>query len=165
MYVSEISAINVPFTFYCACGTAEEIALVDSGAMENFMDNQMVERLGIRKWEMTTPHRVFNVDGSKNKQGILTHYRLLRVKKGKEEDLQQFYITSLGRDRAILGYPWLHRFCYAQALGVVGVGSLSVERSWRIKVRSGRPSCRASQGQNHGVRRDCRGSGEVRQSA
>ena len=59
----------------------------------------------------------------------------------------------------------LLRYCYAQALGVVDVGSLSVELSWRIRVRSGRPSCRASQGQNHGVRRGCRGSGEVRQSA
>ena len=55
--------------------------------------------------------------------------------------------------------------CYAQALGVVDVGSLSVELSWRIKVRSGRPSCRASQGQNHGVRRGYGVSGEVRQSA
>ena len=55
--------------------------------------------------------------------------------------------------------------CYAQALGVVDVGSLSVELSKRIKVRSGRPSCRASQGQNHGVWRGYRGSGEVRQSA
>ena len=103
MYVSEISAINVPFTFYCARGTAEEIALVDSGATENFMDNRMVERLGIGKREMPMPRRVFNVDGSENKQGILTHYCLLRVKKGKEEDLQKFYITSLGGDRAILG--------------------------------------------------------------
>ena len=58
-----------------------------------------------------------------------------------------------------------YKGCYAQALGVVGVGSLSVELSWRIKVRSGRPSCCASQGQNHGVRRGCRGSEEVRQSA
>ena len=58
-----------------------------------------------------------------------------------------------------------HHHCYAQALGVVDVGSLSVELSWRIRVRSGRPSCRASQGQNHGVRRGYRGSGEVRQSA
>ena len=56
-------------------------------------------------------------------------------------------------------------FCYAQALGVVDVGSLLVELSGRIKERNGRPSCRASQGQNHGVWRgdDC--SGEVRQSA
>ena len=55
MYVSEISAINVPFTFYCARGMAEESALVDSGATENFMDNWMVERLGIGKREMMTP--------------------------------------------------------------------------------------------------------------
>ena len=55
--------------------------------------------------------------------------------------------------------------CYAQALGVVGVGSLLVELSGKVRVRSGRPSCRASQGQNHGVWRGCKGSGEVRQSA
>ena len=55
--------------------------------------------------------------------------------------------------------------CYAQALGVVNVGSLLVEVSGRIRIRSGRPSCRASQGQNHGVRRGYRGSGGVRQSA
>ena len=110
MYVSKISAINVPFTFYCARGMAKEIALMDSGATENFMDDRMVAWLGIEKREMTTLRRVFNVDGSKNKQGILTHYCLLRVKKGKEEDLQRFYITSLGGDRTILGYPWLHRF-------------------------------------------------------
>ena len=55
--------------------------------------------------------------------------------------------------------------CYAQALGVVDIGSLSVELSGRIRVRSGHPSCRALQGQNHGVRRGYRGSKEVRQSA
>jgi hypothetical protein len=55
-----------------------------------------------------------------------------------------------------------HTDCYAQALGVVDIGSLLVELSWRIRVRSGRPSCRASQGQNHGVWRGYRGSGEVR---
>ena len=57
------------------------------------------------------------------------------------------------------------RLCYAQALGVVDGGSLSVELSGRIRVCSGRPSCRAFQGQNHGVRRGYRDSGEVRQSA
>ena len=57
------------------------------------------------------------------------------------------------------------RGCYAQALGVVDVGSLLVELSGKVRVRSGRPSCRASQGQNHGVRCGYKGSGEVRQSA
>ena len=69
---------------------------------------------------------------------------------------------SIGRYRRVQGGLIL---CYAQALGVVDVGSLLVELSGKIRVRSGRPSCRASQGQNHGVRHGYRGSGEVRQSA
>ena len=55
--------------------------------------------------------------------------------------------------------------CYAQALGVVDIRSLSVEPSGRIRVHNGRPSCCALQGQNHGVRRGRRGSEEVRQLA
>ena len=71
-------------------------------------------------------------------------------------------LESIGRCRRVQGGLIL---CYAQALGVVDVGSLLVELSRKVRVRSGRPSCRASQGQNHGVRRGYRGSGEVRQSA
>jgi hypothetical protein len=65
----------------------------------------MVQQLGIGQREMKTPHRVFNVDGTENKQGTLTHYCLLHVKVGRKEDLQKFFITSLGGDRAIFGYP------------------------------------------------------------
>jgi predicted aspartyl protease len=35
---------------------AEEKALVDSGATENFMDERMVQQLGIGQREMKTPH-------------------------------------------------------------------------------------------------------------
>jgi hypothetical protein len=69
---------------------------------------------------------------------------------------------SIGQRRRVQGGLIL---CYAQALGIVDVGSLSVELSAGMRVRSGRPSCRASQGQNHGVRRGYKVSGEVRQSA
>ena len=61
-----------------------------------------------------------------------------------------------GRDRLVV----FDAFCYAQALGVVDAGSLLVELSGRVRVRSGRPSCRASQGQNHGIRRGYRVSGK-----
>ena len=71
---------------------------------------------------------------------------------------------GVGETRGMTGIP-SGEGCYAQALGVVGVGSLSVELSGRIKVCNGRPSYRASQGQNHGVRRGCEGSRGVRQSA
>ena len=107
MYISEKTAINAPFTFSCAYGTAAEQALVDSGATENFMDERMVKCLGIGQRAMDQPRRVFNVDGSENKNRMLTHYCLLRVQKGEKEHLQKFYIAGLGGDQAILGYPWL----------------------------------------------------------
>ena len=71
-------------------------------------------------------------------------------------------LELIGRCRRVQGGLIL---CYAQALGVVDVGSLLVELSGRIWVRSSRPSCRASPGQNHGVWHGCKDSGEVRQSA
>ena len=77
MYISEKNSINKPFTFSCTCGTAKETALVDSGATENFMDERMVIRLGIGRRPMKQPHQVFNVDGSENKNGTLTHYCVL----------------------------------------------------------------------------------------
>ena len=77
------------------------------------------------------------------------------------------YVPPPSHALAIMGPTLLtvHIHCYAQALGVVDVGSLLVELSERIGVRNGRPSCRASQGQNHSVRHGYRGSKEVRQSA
>ena len=74
------------------------------------MDQRMVKRLGIGLRPMKEPRRVFNVDGTENKHGTLTHYTLLRVKKGDKNLLQQFYVTSLGADCAIFGYPWLRDF-------------------------------------------------------
>jgi hypothetical protein len=110
MYISEKTSINVPFSFICARGTANENALLNSGATENFIDERLVKRLGIGRRRMKHPRRVFNVDGSENKHGTLTHYCLLRIKKGDKNQLQRFYITNLGSDRAILGYPWLRDF-------------------------------------------------------
>ena len=104
MYISEKSSINVPFSFVCTRGVAEENALLDSGATENFMDQRMVERLGISLRLMKEPRRVFNVDGTENKHGTLTHCTLLRVKKGDKDLLQWFYVTSLGADRVMISH-------------------------------------------------------------
>jgi len=51
-----------------------------------------------------------NVDRTKNKKGELTHFCWLRIKYNKQEALMKFFITSLGKDCLILGYPFLERF-------------------------------------------------------
>jgi Reverse transcriptase (RNA-dependent DNA polymerase) len=60
--------------------------------------------------ELLKPITVHNVDGTENKQGKLTHYCWLRIVQGERTKLQRFYITSLGQDRIILGYPFLYKF-------------------------------------------------------
>ena len=108
--VSAIKGITTHFTFLSKRGRADKHALVDSGVTENFMDHSMVRRLGIGTRKLPVPRRIFNVDGTENIAGRLTEFCTLRVCKGHENCLQTFYITALGADRAILGYPWLRTF-------------------------------------------------------
>jgi hypothetical protein len=68
------------------------------------------KRLGIGRKELARPVTVHNVDGTENKQGKITHYCWLRIVKGEKHMLQRFYITALGKDRIILGYPFLYDF-------------------------------------------------------
>ena len=60
-----------------------------------------------RPWSILSQ---YNVDGTKNKKGSITHYCWLRVLYNGQQKLQQFFLTSLGRDRMILGYPFLREF-------------------------------------------------------
>jgi hypothetical protein len=61
-------------------------ALLDSGATENFIDPCMVEKLEIGKVPMINPRTVFNVDGTKNKGGQVTHYCILNILQGKKQN-------------------------------------------------------------------------------
>ena len=89
---------------------ADEEALLDSGATENFMDEHTWKRMGVGRRELPQKIKVFNVDGTENRKGEMTHYCRLRIVYNEQEDLQDFYITDLGKDRMILGYPFLKRF-------------------------------------------------------
>jgi hypothetical protein len=153
---------------------ADEKALLDSGATENFIDETTWQRLGIGRKELKRPITVTNVDGTvegcalplcccthsqaggkqgptclchlpkcmlcatachvmlpnacylpanclltawpvtpvpmENKRGKIMHYCWLRIQKGTRDKLQRFFITDLGQDRIILGYPFLYHF-------------------------------------------------------
>ena len=102
--------MNVPFKFATARAMAEETALLDSGATENFIDETTWERLKVGKNCLKDKIILHNVDGTENKKGQLTHFCWLRICYGRKEDLQKFFITALGQDRIILGYPFLRTF-------------------------------------------------------
>jgi hypothetical protein len=53
---------------------------------------------------------VYNVDGTENQGGIISKSCVLCIRRGEQQITQQFYVTNLGQDCIILGYPWLREF-------------------------------------------------------
>ena len=84
--------------------------LVNSGATDNFIDPQLITRLGLGTWLLERPRKIWNIDGTNNQAGMLTHYVDLSVRTGKREECMRFLIMSLGNEDLILGYPWLTTF-------------------------------------------------------
>jgi hypothetical protein len=89
---------------------AEEQALLDSGASENLIDEETWKTLGIGAFVLPKPITIYNVDGMDNKQGKITKYCWLKVKRENQEHQMRFYLTGIGKDRFILGYPFLLAF-------------------------------------------------------
>jgi len=86
---------------------AEEIALVDSGATKNFIDWETIKKLKLGTKKLETPVGLQNIDGTFNKSRQITHYLDLLVSHRTKKNSKHFYVTNLGSDRIILGYPWL----------------------------------------------------------
>jgi hypothetical protein len=96
--------------FHTARQTAYIKTLIDSGATENFISPEVITRLGIKTRTLPVPVDLRTVDRSNHKEGRITEYCWLRVKQGNEEKNMFFFVASLGKDRIILGYPFLHEF-------------------------------------------------------
>ena len=111
MYINTtVSAIKVPFTYIRPYEEAEGTALLDTGATENFIDHQTATQWRLEPTKLKYPRKVFNVDGTDNQAGTLTHSASLIIQINKEWKCQNFYITSLGSDCVIFSYPWFKAF-------------------------------------------------------
>ncbi len=110
MYIRSINAMKVPFEFISVSRTADEKALLDSGASENFLDFNVWKELKIGQVRLGKEIPVHNVDGTPNKMGAIESYCWLKVKLGKQEENMKFYLTNIGKERFILGYPFLTTF-------------------------------------------------------
>ena len=110
MYIRRISAISMKITFQSLSKQAEETVFINSRATENFLDKETWQKMGIGSHEMVKPITVYNVDGTENSQGKITHYCWLRIWYEGRQKLQHFYIAALGKKSIILGYPFLYAF-------------------------------------------------------
>ena len=74
MYIHQILAINMKIPFQSLSEQAEETVSIDSGATENFLNKDTWQKMGIGSHETVKPITVYNVNGTENSQGKITHY-------------------------------------------------------------------------------------------
>jgi hypothetical protein len=104
------NGLEVPIKLHSFKGLAEEVTLIDSGAMENFIDQETIKKLKLGTKKLKEPVWLRNIDGTYNQSGSVKSFIDLLTNRGGRKVMQQFYITNLGSDKMILGYPWLHAF-------------------------------------------------------
>jgi hypothetical protein len=85
---------------------AETLALLDSGATENFINHQYATHLRLPTKRLERARKVYNIDGTLNKKGDILFYTDLEVCTGQKYTNMRFFLMDLGPQRLILGYPW-----------------------------------------------------------
>ena len=98
--------MTLRFYVHSKAKRAESVALVDSGATENFMSLEYTKWLKIPVHRLEEKRKLYNVDGTKNKAGDLEYYTDLNVHTGTQHTKHRFFLTDLGDNKVILGYPW-----------------------------------------------------------
>jgi hypothetical protein len=102
--------MRVPVSIHTSYFMADKKALVDSGATDNFMHPAFAKRMGLGLRELSTPKKIFNIDNTSNKSGMITHYLDLDICTNGIHKEMRFLVTNISHEEVLLGYPWLAMF-------------------------------------------------------
>ena len=102
--------MRIPVSFRTAYARADKQILVDSGATDNFIHPQLIRWLGLGTQHLPQERKIWNIDGTANKAGMISEFVDLRVQTQGKTKQMRFLITDLGTEDLILGYPWLAVF-------------------------------------------------------
>src|SRR5487761_1795964 len=106
VYISLRKSMNVRFFIHSKSKRTEALALLDSGATENFLNLSYAKYLHLPIKRLAQPRKLFNVDKTLNKGGDLQFYTDLQVQTGAQRTNLRFFLSDLGENKVILGYPW-----------------------------------------------------------
>ena len=103
--------MTIPISILCESQTdkrsVETEALIDCGAGGIFMDQNYARLHGFKTTNLDRPLLVKNVDGTMNKRGTIRSFVETEITIHGRTEQTQFYLTGLGRQKIILGLPWL----------------------------------------------------------
>ena len=110
VYISLQIKMKIIIELHRHTGKTETKALINSRAMENFIDHREVIWLHLGTKKLVKPLIGYNMDDTLNKHSHITDYVALLTKQGNHKKRMQFLISNLGENCLILGYPWLREF-------------------------------------------------------
>jgi len=84
-------------------------ASLDSGATGMFIDKKFAEENGIAMRLLDKPIRVYNVDGTLNQEGSITHEVTLMLSHKGHKEKAVFEVYNLGKSTVIIEYTWLRK--------------------------------------------------------
>ena len=84
-------------------------SLVDSGAIGKFIDHDYAKSCQFNLLKLTHPIPVYNIDGSPNEAGSITEAVSLILQYKNHSEQMTFCITSMGKQKLILGHSWLQK--------------------------------------------------------
>ena len=107
VYIARRKSIKINLLLHTDQKRAIKKALLDSGATECFIHPKVVKQLNLRSIKLPKPQKVKNVDGTLNQSGEVKEGVTLIIKHNGQPQKHLFYITNIGEDDIILGYPFL----------------------------------------------------------
>ena len=110
MYITRYQSMHVPVSIRTHYFMADKKALVDSGAMDNFIHPAFAKWLGLTMTPLERPKRIYNIDNTSNKSGSITHSLELKVTTKGIDKIMRFLVTDIGNEDILFGYPWLATF-------------------------------------------------------
>ena len=110
VFTCKYKSLRIPTLLQSAHSKAERQVLVDSGATDNFISENVLKRMKIGKALLPRERTIWNIDGTHNKAGTIKHYVDLQIRCGHKTEEMRFLVTDLGQDDIVLGYPWLVAF-------------------------------------------------------
>jgi hypothetical protein len=102
--------MRVPVLIRTSYFMADKKALVDSGATDNFIHPAFAKRMGLGLQTLPNPKKIYNIDNTSNRSGMITHYLDLNVRTRRIHKEMRFLVTDIGHEEILLGYPWLATF-------------------------------------------------------
>jgi len=81
-------------------------ALIDCGAMGEFIDHEFVQAHELRTYPLPHPIGLYNVDRSPNEIGKITEAIDLVVQYKGHKSQSKFYVSSVGHKAIVLGHTW-----------------------------------------------------------